>query len=82
LATLADARQFVLDLPARIQRAVHWRQTWQLLLDASRKQSALVDAEAKLGTSLSAEGWLNADESKKDPADKPAGPQHASPAGA
>jgi hypothetical protein len=82
LATLGDARQFVLDLSDRNRCNAHWKLIELLLLDASRKQSALVDAEAKLRTSLGAEGWLTLDESKKDPADKPAGSQHASPAGA
>lgn len=79
LTTLADARQFVLDLPAPQSRNARWRYAAQLLLDASRKQSALANAEAQLKIALDAEGWLGP---KKSPADLPAGPERARPAGA
>jgi hypothetical protein len=81
LATLADARQFVLDLPSRDQRNPRWQRTWALLLDASRKHSVLESAEGQLRIELHADGWY-LDKPKKGPADLPAGPKHASPAGA
>jgi hypothetical protein len=82
LATLSDARQFLLDLPSRDQRNARWQPTWALLLDASRKQSILASAEAQLRTALNADGWCDLKETKKVPADLPTGPKHAEPAGA
>ena len=58
IATLADARQFMLDLPARHQRNADWRRVAKLLLDASRKQSAVTESELCLKIALEAEGFI------------------------
>ena len=58
IAALADARDLILDLPKHSQRSPRWRYATALLLDASRKQSAIPEAEAQLRVALKAEGLI------------------------
>jgi hypothetical protein len=58
IATLADARQCMLDLRELHQRNAHWRYAGEMLINASRKQSAVPEAEAQLKVALKAEGLI------------------------
>jgi len=48
----------MLDLRERHQRNAHWRYVGEMLINASRKQSAVPEAEAQLKVALKAEGLI------------------------
>jgi hypothetical protein len=58
LATLADARAIVLELPERRQRDEHWLYAGELLLEAATRNGPMKITFAQLRRALIAEGLI------------------------
>jgi hypothetical protein len=58
IATLEEAREFILSLPTLHQWGALWAYAGDLLLEAAADEGSLPDAEAQLTRALKAEGLI------------------------
>lgn len=58
IATLAQARALMLNLPFRNQNRLHWQFADELLLDAAERHGKVDDAHQQVTRALMADGLL------------------------